>query len=54
MKNNKVCPKCSNTDIAVVKNFLMKSLGTVEVERWVCRSCGYSELWTPQSELEKL
>lgn len=54
MKSSKVCPKCSSEDIAVIRNYLMKDWGTAEVERWVCRFCGYSEMWTPESELEKI
>ena len=48
------CPKCGSHDVVKRKNFLMKSWGTVEVERWCCLSCGYSELWTPEDELEQL
>ena len=53
MKNSGTCPKCGSHDIDK-KNFLMKGWGTVEVERWFCLSCGYSELWTPEDELEIL
>ena len=54
MKNSKVFPKCGASDPERTKSFLMKSWGAVEVEQWCCLSCGYSELWMPEDDIESL
>ena len=61
MKNKKVCPKCNSTDIVKVPGNLGNKiqvgwtlLSTVEVRRYVCCECGYSEEWIPKGDIQIL
>ena len=66
MKNNKVCPKCGNTDILLVPGSAgayasgnniqvgWTILSSVLVNRYVCCGCGFSEEWIDVKDIEKL
>ncbi len=66
MKNSRICPKCGCTDIIIVPgnvdsfkrgNNIMTGftvLSAVFVHRYVCGSCGYSEEWISERDLQTL
>lgn len=66
MKHSGKCPKCGGTDLVLVPgtkgaygagNNIQTGLTTfsaVLVNRYVCCSCGYSEEWIDQKDLEKI
>ena len=66
MKTTGSCPKCSGTDILRVpgkagaygsgNNIItgMTVFLAVPVHRYVCCSCGFSEEWIDQNDLQKL
>ncbi len=66
MKFTKLCPKCNSSDIIKVPgkagaygsgNNIMTGwtiFSAVLVHRYVCCSCGYSEEWIDQNDLQKL
>lgn len=66
MKNTKICPKCNNTDILLVKGSTgaygsgnniptgMTIFSSVFVNRYVCCNCGYSEEWIDLKDIPKL
>ena len=66
MKNTRVCPKCSSTDIAVVdgnvgpygtgNNIMLGGtvFQAVKVNRYICGKCGFSEEWINQEDLVKI
>lgn len=66
MKTTGRCPKCSGTDILRVpgkagaygsgNNIItgMTVFSAVPVHRYVCCSCGFSEEWIDQNDLQKL
>ena len=68
MKNTKKCPKCQSSDIVKIKgywnfsqynkpnNAIPASYGKtpVLVNRYLCRSCGFSEEWINQEDIIRL
>ena len=62
MKNSKLCPKCGSNRVLLAResemsqrNILpMGMFDYVEVDRWVCCGCGYSEEWVNETELDLL
>lgn len=66
MKFTKLCPKCNSSDIIKVPgkagaygsgNNIVTGwtiFSAVLVHRYVCCSCGYSEEWIDQNDLQKL
>lgn len=66
MKNSGKCPKCGGTDLVLVPGTKgahgagnniqvgLTNFSAVLVNRYVCCSCGYSEEWIDQKDLEKL
>ena len=66
MKNAKICPKCSSSDILIVdgyagaygsgKNIMTGAtiFSAVKVDRYICCSCGYTEEWIDTKDMEKL
>lgn len=66
MKKSKVCPKCGGTDILRVKGHAgshgagnnimvgMTIFSAVLVHRYVCCSCGFSEEWIDEKDIQKL
>ena len=66
MKNSKLCPKCQSADVVrfdgytgaygTGNNILTGKtiFSTVNVNRYVCCRCGYSEEWIDTEDLETL
>ncbi len=66
MKHSKLCPKCNSMDIIVVKgNVGPYGVGNnipagrtlwsyVEVDRYLCGTCGYSEEWVDREDIERV
>ena len=66
MKSSRICPKCSSNDILRFDGFvggygegnnLMTGLtvfSAVNVNRYVCCRCGYTEEWIDREDLEKV
>ena len=66
MKNTKKCPKCGGEDIVRFDGYVgsygsgnNQILGAtifsaVEVNRYVCLKCGFTEEWIDTEELEKV
>ena len=66
MKNRKICPKCNSTDLirvpgkagayGVGNNIMVGAtiFSAINVNRYVCCTCGFSEEWIDKSDLEKL
>lgn len=66
MKNAKICPKCSSSDILIVDGYagvygsgnnIMTGatiFSAVKVDRYICCSCGYTEEWIDTKDMEKL
>lgn len=66
MKRTKKCPKCGSFDIirfdgsygngAVGNNIIvgMSVLSAVNVNRYVCTSCGFIEEWVDDNDISKL
>lgn len=64
MKNTKMCPKCSSTDLVVVEgwcgsygtgnNIMVGStiFSAVPIDRYICCHCGFSEEWIRKEDLE--
>ena len=66
MKNTKICPKCSSSDIVRIdgytgahgagNNILTGStiFTAVNVNRYVCCKCGFTEEWIDREDIEKV
>lgn len=66
MKQTKICPKCGSTKIVRFdgysgpygsgNNVLTGAtiFSAVDVNRYICCSCGYSEEWIDREDLEKI
>ncbi len=59
MKRTGRCPKCGGTDLLAVEPGLYNSFPTgffsnAKIQRYVCRSCGYTEEWIAEDSMEKL
>lgn len=59
MKRPGRCPKCGGTDLLAVEPGLYNSFPTgffssAKIQRYVCRSCGYTEEWIAEDSMEKL
>ncbi len=68
MKNTKICPKCSGTNIIVIQNdghpdgtygnnIQCKATvlsGVVFVKRYICCSCGYTEEWIDRENIDTI
>ena len=66
MKNKKLCPKCGSNDIirfdgytgsyGAGNNVMVGAtiFSAVNVNRYVCCRCGYSEEWIDEEDLQKL
>ena len=63
MKKTGVCPKCSSTDIRVLKRRIWGTIIPVSstifgaaYSRWfICASCGFNETWVEdEKSLEKI
>ena len=66
MNNTKICPKCQSTDIVRIdgsvgahgagNNVLlgMSIFSAVNVNRYICADCGFTEEWIDKADLEKV
>ena len=66
MKLTKICPKCQSADIVRIDGYTgpygsgnnvmtgRTLFSTVNVNRYVCCHCGYSEEWIDTQDLEKI
>ena len=66
MKNSKTCPKCGCYEIVRVEgsagpygsgnNIMIGAtiFSAINVNRYVCLNCGYSEEWIDKEDLDKL
>ena len=59
MKTTGRCPKCGGTDLLAVEPGLYNSFPigfftNAKFQRYVCRSCGYTEGWIAEESMEKL
>ena len=66
MKNTKTCPKCNSSDIVRIdgysgpygtgNNIMTKNtiFSAVNVNRYICCECGYTEEWIDREDIEKV
>ena len=66
MKTTRICPKCNSNDIVRIDgyadpnghgNCLMTGatiFSAVNVNRYICCHCGYTEEWIDREDLEKI
>ena len=59
MHNTGHCPKCGGTDLltpdpGLYNSFPMGFCANAKIQRYVCRSCGYTEEWIAEESMEKL
>lgn len=66
MKNTKECPKCHSHDIVRCDGKVLSHgagnyiklgrtmLSTVNVHRYICCTCGFTEEWIDEEDLEKV
>ena len=64
MKNTRICPKCSSSDIVRIQgkqeaygvgNYVRVGfIATVGVHRYVCTTCGFTEEWIDREDLERV
>ena len=66
MKNTKMCPKCQSTNIIRIdgysgaygsgNNVMTGStiFSAVNVNRYICCSCGFTEEWIDKEDIEKI
>ena len=66
MKNTKVCPKCGKSDIVRIDGYAgaygsgnnvmvgASIFSAVNVNRYICCTCGYTEEWIDTEDIEKI
>ena len=66
MKTTKICPKCGSSDIVRIdgyagpyasgNNIMLGStiFSAVNVNRYICCTCGYTEEWIDKNDIEKI
>lgn len=66
MKNTKKCPKCESTNIVRIDGYVGSGgagqnvmvgttiLSAVNVNRYICCNCGYTEEWIDVEDLKKV
>ena len=66
MKNTNKCPKCGSSDIVRFDGYAgahgagnnimvgMTVFSAVNVNRYICCSCGYTEEWIDKEDIEKV
>lgn len=66
MKNTKSCPKCDSADIVRIdgyagaygsgNNIMLGNtiFSAVNIHRYICCSCGYTEEWIDKEDLERI
>ena len=66
MKNLRMCPKCHSTDIVRINGYTgaygagnnvmtgATIFSAVDVNRYICMNCGFTEEWIDREDLEKI
>lgn len=66
MKNTRICPKCQCTEIVRINGYTgsygsgnnvmlgATIFSAVDVNRYICCKCGYTEEWIDKEDLEKI
>ncbi len=66
MKNTRICPKCRSTDLVRIDGYAgaygtgnnimvgASIFSAVEVNRYICCSCGFTEEWIDREQIEKV
>lgn len=66
MKNQRICPKCNGSDIVIVDGYSgpygtgnnivtgATIFSAVNVNRYICCSCGYTEEWINREDIPKV
>ena len=66
MKNTRICPKCQCTEIVRINGYTGSHgagnnvmlgatiFSAVDVNRYICCKCGYTEEWIDKEDLEKI
>jgi len=66
MKNTRICPKCNSTDIIRIDGYAgpyasgnnimlgQTIFSAVNVNRYICCSCGFTEEWIDREDIEKV
>lgn len=59
MKNTGRCPKCGSSDLltpepGLYNSFPIRLFANAKIQRYVCRSCGYTEEWIAEESMEPL
>lgn len=59
MKNTGRCPKCGSSDLltpepGLYNSFPIRFFANAKIQRYVCRSCGYTEEWIAEESMEPL
>ena len=66
MKNSKMCPKCGSGDIVIIDGYTgaygsgnnvmvgATIFSTVNVDRYICCNCGFTEEWINRQALDKV
>ena len=66
MKNTKICPKCQSNEIVRIDGYAgpygsgnnvltgATIFSAVDVNRYICCSCGYTEEWIDADDIDKI
>lgn len=66
MKNSRICPKCNGSDIVRIDGYAgahgsgnnimvgMSIFSAVNVNRYICCECGYTEEWVDKGDIERV
>lgn len=66
MKNSRTCPKCNSNNIVRINGYAgacgsgnnimigHSILSAVNVNRYICCSCGYTEEWIDKEDVDKV
>lgn len=66
MKNTRICPKCGDSNIVRIDGYTgaygsgnniltgVTLFSSVNVNRYICCSCGFTEEWIDQEDIEKI
>ena len=66
MKNTRICPKCRGTNIVHINGYTgaygsgnnimvgKTVFSAVDVHRYICCTCGFSEEWIDKADLSKI
>lgn len=66
MKNTKICPKCSSSDIVRIDGYAgaygsgnnimvgASIFSAINVNRYICCGCGFTEEWIDKEDIDKV